>query len=284
MKFTIYSFLTTSILSGLASAIPKAIPDASPLKHGSSFANTMGPVTFLYPETRQWAADVDNIAPCGSNSGVRNRSEFPLDDGFIAFIAKYQSYKVKLSISYNENPTSQDDFDEWYYGTNVTDELHIGHTCFYMPDQPNTINAGDVATIQVIYQNDDEESETGDSNESSGNETFYACADIKFVEESVFDVTDYAYSCFNATNDNYYAESSIDADSSVATYDSSQLSEVSSVQRTASATGSSSSTTSTNSDSSSSSSSSSAGAAMASILTSPIVGFAGVLALIASLI
>lgn len=282
------TLLTTGFLAaaGLASASPKALPDPSPLKHGSSYANSMGPVTFLYPETRQWSADVDNIAPCGSNAGVQNRSNFPLDDGFVAFIAKYQSFKIKLSISYNSDPKSQDDFDEWYYGKNVTDELHIGHTCFYMPDQPNTINSGDVATIQVIYQNDDEDETGSDGDPIAGstNQTFYACSDIKFVEESVFDVTDLAYSCFNATNDNYYAESSIDADSSVATYDSSAISHVSSVARTASnaasATGSSSSASATGS----SSSSSRAGAAIAAALSSPVAGFAGALAILASFI
>lgn len=288
MKYT-NTLLAAGFFAGLVSASPKAIPDASPLKHGSSYAVTMGPVTFLYPETRQWSEDVENIAPCGSNAGIQNRSDFPLDDGFISFIAKYKSYKIKLSISYNENPTSQDDFDEWYYGQNVTDELHIGHTCFYMPDQPNTINSGDVATIQVIYQNDDEDETNSDGSpiESSGNETFYACSDIKFVEESVFDVTDFAYSCFNATNDDYYAESSIDADTSAATYDSSAVSHASSVARTASnaASGSSSSATATSSGSSSSSSSSSrGGAAVAAVLSSPITGFAGILAVLASLI
>lgn len=285
MKFT-STLLAASLLTGLVSASPKAVPAASPLKHGSSYALTMGPVTFLYPETRQWSEDVDNIAPCGSNAGVQNRSDFPLDDGFVAFIAKYNSYKVRLSISYNENPTSQDDFDVWYDGSNVTDELHIGHTCFYMPDQPNSINAGDVATIQVIYQNDDEDGESYESGaevEGATNETYYACSDITFVEESVFDVTDYALSCFNATDDNYYSESDVDTATSAATYDSSVVSKVSSVASSVAKTASD-SQSSASSTSSSSSSSSAGAAVVAAVLSSPVAGFAGVLALIAGLL
>lgn len=258
--------LSSALLLALATAVsaaPKAIPAASAIsspdeKHGSSYALTMGPLTFLYPEVREWTADADNTAPCGSTAGVSsNRSEFPLDDGFVAFIAKYVSYNVKLSISYNSNPTSQDDFDEWYYGKNVSSELHIGHTCFYMPDQPSNIGVGDVATIQAIYMNDDEDDESNSDGSpiSSGlNETFYFCSDIKFVEESVFDVTDYAYSCFNATNDDYYSESSVDAATSSATYDSSVLSKVASVQSSAGTTATALTTTSTAASSSTSSS------------------------------
>ncbi|CCH41372.1 putative secreted protein [Wickerhamomyces ciferrii] len=282
------TIITTFLATGLVQASPKAIPGPSPLKHGSSYANSMGPLTFLYPETRQWNADNDNTAPCGSSAQIQNRSEFPLDDGFIAFIAKYISTKVKLSISYNENPTTQDDFDEWYNG-NVSDELHIGHTCFFMPDQPNSINEGDVATIQVIYQNDDDEDQAnsdGSPRQQDFNETYYACADIKFVEKSVFEVSDLAFSCFNATNDDYYAESDIDTASSVATYDSSQVSEAQSVQRTASqeSSGASSATASSSLSSSSSSSSSAGAAALGAVLSNPVVGFTGVLAIFAALL
>ncbi|CDR42066.1 CYFA0S08e03224g1_1 [Cyberlindnera fabianii] len=280
-----YAPLTALAFAGYAAASPVAVPVAVPVadtKHGSSYANSMGPVTFLYPEVRQWSADADNTAPCGSYAAIGNRSDFPLDDGFVAFIAKYISYKVKLSISYNENPTSQSDFDEWYNG-NVTSELHIGHTCFHMPDQPNSINAGDVATIQAIYINDDEDAVGTDGQpiESEFNETFYVCSDIKFVEESVFDLTDFALSCFNATNDNYYEISSIDTEASV-TYDSEQASEVSAARASAGITSSSSSTssaTATSSSSASSSAASSSSSGIAAAMGAPSVGIFGAFAL-----
>jgi hypothetical protein len=266
-------------LASLVAASPKAIPapkalaaDSDGLKHGSSYSNSMGPVTFLYPPTRAWTEDQDNIAPCGSNAGVHNRSDFPLDDGFVAIIAKYVSTNVKVSISYKSDPKSQDDFDDWYNG-NLTDEVHIGHTCFYLPDQPQSINAGDVATIQLIYENDDEDSlgEDGTPVETSTNQTFYACADIKFVEESVFDVSDYALSCFNATSDSYYGESSIQTTS--ASVDASQSSVVAAARSSAGLAAS----TNTQASTSASSTTSATGAAVA-LLSNPIVGVFGALA------
>jgi hypothetical protein len=266
----IFAPLVALSLAQYASSSPSPVAVAD-TKHGSSVLSSMGPVTFLFPEARQWSEDADNTAPCGSFASVSsNRTEFPLDDGFVAFIAKYLSYNVKLSISYNSNPTTQDEFEEWYNG-NISSELHIGHTCFFMPDQPNSINAGDVATIQAIYQNDDEDEldSNGEPAESTYNQTYYVCSDIKFVEESVFDVSDYALSCFNATDDNYYAESSIDTDG-VATYNSVQVSGVASVRSSAglsSTTGTSSSATST-----------SRGAAADFVI--PVSGVLGALALV----
>lgn len=47
--------------------------------HGDGDEGTiMGPVAFLWPENRQWSAAYDNLGPCGSSTGVTNRTEFPL--------------------------------------------------------------------------------------------------------------------------------------------------------------------------------------------------------------
>lgn len=47
--------------------------------HGDGAEGTiMGPVAFLWPSDRVWSAAYDNIGPCGSNSSVTNRTEFPL--------------------------------------------------------------------------------------------------------------------------------------------------------------------------------------------------------------
>lgn len=41
-------------------------------------ADNMGPAAFLWPPDREWNADADNTAPCGSTAGVGTRTEFPL--------------------------------------------------------------------------------------------------------------------------------------------------------------------------------------------------------------
>lgn len=38
----------------------------------------MGPAAFLWPPDRAYSKAADNTAPCGSNAGVGNRTEFPL--------------------------------------------------------------------------------------------------------------------------------------------------------------------------------------------------------------
>ncbi|GMF78506.1 unnamed protein product [[Candida] boidinii] len=196
-------FSSTAVAFSLVAAIAnaKAVPFANPiafaaeLQHGSEYSNTMGEIAMLYPDDREWSEDAETVAPCGSFASISNRSDFPLDDGFVALVAKTTSaWSVSLKISYNEDPTSNDDFDEWASG-NVTNDVDIGHTCFYLPDQPSSVNVGDKATIQLLYM----------ALEDDSNVTHYACADITFVEESVFKTSTYALSCFNATDDSYYS-------------------------------------------------------------------------------
>lgn len=47
--------------------------------HGEGDEGTiMGPVAFLWPDDRPWGAAYDNSGPCGSSSGVSNRTTYPL--------------------------------------------------------------------------------------------------------------------------------------------------------------------------------------------------------------
>jgi hypothetical protein len=43
--------------------------------------STMGPVAFLWPKGRPWAASTENIGPCGSGSAISKRTLFPLSKG-----------------------------------------------------------------------------------------------------------------------------------------------------------------------------------------------------------
>ena len=47
-------------------------------QHGADYAQSMGPVAFMWPPDRVWGATQDNTAPCGSVAGVSNRTNFPL--------------------------------------------------------------------------------------------------------------------------------------------------------------------------------------------------------------
>ncbi|VEU21851.1 DEKNAAC102810 [Brettanomyces naardenensis] len=241
------------------SAIIPFISLVQALEHGSEYANSMGEIAMLYPGDREWSEEAETVAPCGSYASVVNRTDFPLDKGFVALVAKsHQAWSVSLKISYKDDPTDNADFDEWASG-NVTNEIDIGHTCFYMPDPPSSINAGDFATIQLEYM----------ALEDDANETHYACSDIKFVEDSVFKVTEFALDCFNATDDDYYSysdygESSIEDVDTEESSASSESATSSSDSSSASSTATSSSSSSTSSSTSSSSSASSASSASSS--------------------
>lgn len=88
-------------------------------------------------------------------------------------------------------------------------ELDRGHTCVNVEDAPSSIKAGANATLQIKYIADFD---------TPDNETFYACADITFVELTDFNV---AIPCFNATepaddsdSDSDHSDTETDSDES----------------------------------------------------------------------
>ncbi|OLN85726.1 Carcinoembryonic antigen-related cell adhesion molecule 1 [Colletotrichum chlorophyti] len=146
----------------------------------------MGPAAFMWPGDRVWSGDMDNQAPCGSKAGVSNRTEFPLVGGKIALVAQDDYYNSKISISYNNNPTSNSDFNTLIEEQSVAD-LNPGHTCVDLPNPPSPVIAGSNATLQIIYRADWD---------APHNQTFYACADIVYVEAANFNTR---IPCFNVT-------------------------------------------------------------------------------------
>jgi hypothetical protein len=43
-----------------------------------TFSDGMGPAAFMWPNDREWKADGDRKAPCGSAAAVGKRTKFPL--------------------------------------------------------------------------------------------------------------------------------------------------------------------------------------------------------------
>ncbi|KAF7551494.1 hypothetical protein G7Z17_g4990 [Cylindrodendrum hubeiense] len=125
-------------------------------------ADEMGPAAFMWPADRVWAASMDNTAPCGSVASAGNRSEFPM------------------------NPKRNSDFSILIDSDEFA-SANPGHTCVSVPDAADSVTAGDKATLQIKYIADFD---------SSDNQTFYACADVTYVELTNFDES---VPCFNAT-------------------------------------------------------------------------------------
>ncbi len=185
----------------------------------------MGPAAFMWPPDRVWSAAADNTAPCGSIAGIVNRTTFPLresrsfvisitthltsslENGKVALVAQDESYDIELAISYLAgglyspsviyfphfanmvscvDPQSNSDFKN-LIDMETFREMEMGHTCVPVDDAPDSVKAGANATLQIKYIADWDKPE---------NQTFYACADITYVELADFQER---IPCFNAT-------------------------------------------------------------------------------------
>lgn len=85
------------------------------------------------------------------------------------------------------DPLTNSDFEVLISSERIKD-LYEGHTCITLANPASNISVGDVATLQVIYQ--------AVWDDSTANQTFYACADIQYILDADFTQNDY---CFNAT-------------------------------------------------------------------------------------
>ncbi|KAI1383313.1 uncharacterized protein F4822DRAFT_73213 [Hypoxylon trugodes] len=166
--------------------------------HGDGYEGTiMGPAAFLWPEGRTWSASTDNSGPCGSPSGVVNRTQFPLTQGTVELSIADDAWHVNFSIAYDNTPSIQSQFSQQV----VKDvaEIEPGHQCYKIASIPDNVVAGTNATIQLTYWSHYE-------NENNGNnETFYSCADITFVKQE--DLTAQP-PCFNVTASDFDSGSS----------------------------------------------------------------------------
>ncbi|GAP88003.2 putative gpi anchored protein [Rosellinia necatrix] len=162
--------------------------------HGEGVEGTVqGPVAFLWPENRPWSAATDNVGPCGSPSGASNRTDFPLSQGSVALTIADEAWNVAFSIAYADDPTIQSQFAQQVVSV---PEVESGHQCYKIADIPNNVAAGSNATIQLEYWSNID-------NELEGrNQTFFACADITFVEAADFTVQ---VPCFNVTSGGFHS-------------------------------------------------------------------------------
>jgi len=171
------SVLGMAVLARFATAQEASVHGAGAL------GSVMGPVAFLWPADRAWDGAHDNTGPCGSNAAIVNRTLFPIGSmGTIETTIAADASKMAIRIAYGNNPTSQTEFQDTQ--GNVT-EMEPGHQCYPIKTDAGKVTAGSNATIQIEYQ----------GNDSGTHETFFACADITFVESATFDAKNVM--CFN---------------------------------------------------------------------------------------
>ncbi|CAI6013679.1 unnamed protein product, partial [Clonostachys chloroleuca] len=107
-------------------------------------------------------------------------------DSAVALVAQDDYYDAKISISYSDDPKSNDDFNTFLQAKEISD-LNPGHTCVNLTGISSSVKAGDKATFQIIYRADWD---------APHNQTLYACSDITFVNAADFK---FRIPCFNAT-------------------------------------------------------------------------------------
>ena len=93
-----------------------------------------------------------------------------------------------LTYTSSADPTSNDNFSTLVPASDFP-ELEPGHECYSVPNPPSDINAGSSATLQLSYISE---------SDTDANQTFYACADIIYVELSSFTTS---VPCFNVSVD-----------------------------------------------------------------------------------
>ncbi|KAJ9136855.1 hypothetical protein NKR23_g9497 [Pleurostoma richardsiae] len=169
-----------------------------------TMASDMGPAAFMWPPDRTWSSDEDNTAPCGSSSGVGNRTSFPLTGGKIALVDQTESWNIQVALSYSQDPKSNDDFLVVIAASRLAD-LDPGHKCVSLPDPKSGTAAGANATIQILYLSEFD---------IAANQTFYACADITYVDAADFTTS---IPCFNVSIDDPTAVTSAPATTATAT-------------------------------------------------------------------
>ncbi|KAL8377127.1 hypothetical protein RB595_008005 [Gaeumannomyces hyphopodioides] len=199
-----------------------AAADSETQGHGVGALGTeMGPVAFLWPADRPWSADADNTAPCGSVRGVTNRTPFPLSmhissivfahylprpdcparltlscplaAGAVSLSIATAAYDVDFSLSFSNDPKSNSDFTQQAVSHTIG-RVEAGHQCYRLAAVPSAVKAGDNATIQLEYRSKYKTENDG------RDQTFYACADIQFVDTAAFKSN---IPCFNVTSEEF---------------------------------------------------------------------------------
>lgn len=89
---------------------------------------------------------------------------------------KWQTIEPKTNIDFNN-----------LIDAKAFRELDVGHTCINIDDAPSSVKAGANATLQLKFISDFD---------TPNNQTFYACADITYVELTDFNTP---IPCFNHT-------------------------------------------------------------------------------------
>jgi len=95
-------FRLTSVLP-LFLWLARAQDDDMPHHGEGEEGSSMGPVAFMWPPDRPWAAEHDNTGPCGSANGPAERTQYPLTQGSVALNIADDAWHVAFRIAYGNS-------------------------------------------------------------------------------------------------------------------------------------------------------------------------------------
>lgn len=109
--------------------------------------------TLTYPPTRGFDHDHEDVAPCGNFNSVGNRTEFPLQDGFVQITSGHTSYSYEVKLVTGSNPQTQD-FNSSATTVAQGQVNHPEGACIPL-NLGNNTQSGTNATIQVVFNGGD---------------------------------------------------------------------------------------------------------------------------------
>ncbi|UKZ70541.1 uncharacterized protein TrAtP1_011522 [Trichoderma atroviride] len=114
------------------------------------------------------------------------RSKFPLHNGYLVLLSKYETQNIEVKVSYNTDPQSVADFS--HFLKRRISNYGVGFTCFKIPDAPQGMDAGANATFQMRLES---------NYETPLPRSYFSCADITYVEREGLD---FPFPCVNTTD------------------------------------------------------------------------------------
>ncbi|KAL7823825.1 hypothetical protein V8C26DRAFT_4942 [Trichoderma gracile] len=134
---------------------------------------TVGAALFGWPPARPFNYYTERLAPCGSPLGAGERVVLPMEHARVAFFAE-RELGLELAISYSQDPTSQDDFEDLKYVLPPGHILVPGTTCIILGSPISGAVHGRNATLQFRYLS---------NYDSPKQYTYrYSCADVTFSD------------------------------------------------------------------------------------------------------
>ncbi|KAG0293902.1 hypothetical protein BGZ98_001978 [Dissophora globulifera] len=124
-----------------------------------------------YPSSRGFIGANEPLAPCGGFIAVTNRTQFPLNKGFLEVNSHHAAADLTINIVFGNDPAATDFTTAATTPASSISLKHPGNACLPLDlstfkNATNNVNA----TIQIVY--------------NGGDSPLYQCADVVLVSNA----------------------------------------------------------------------------------------------------